>query len=47
MSFPNDTVFVKTFWFPNGDAPAVRQPVETQLLHFDGRDFRQYLVCLE
>ncbi len=42
MSFPNDTVFVKTFWFPNGDAPVVRQPVETQLLHFDGRDFRAY-----
>ncbi|MEX2142807.1 MAG: PQQ-dependent sugar dehydrogenase [Pirellulales bacterium] len=43
MSFPKDTVFAKTISLElkTGDS-ASRRRVETQVLHFDGREFRAY-----
>jgi putative heme-binding domain-containing protein len=43
MNFPKDTVFAKTFSLEltAGD-PGTRRRTETQVLHFDGRDFRGY-----
>ena len=43
MDFPKDAVLVKTFSLEleHGD-PATRRRVETQVLHYDGRDWRGY-----
>jgi putative heme-binding domain-containing protein len=43
MAFPKDTVFAKTLSLElkAGD-PASRQRIETQVLHYDGREFRAY-----
>ena len=43
MAFPKDTVFAKTLSLDltAGDA-ATRRRIETQVLHYDGRDFRAY-----
>jgi putative heme-binding domain-containing protein len=43
MSFPKDTVFAKTLSLKlNPGDPTSRRRIETQLLHFDGREFRAY-----
>jgi putative heme-binding domain-containing protein len=43
MVFPKDAAFVRTLSLESkhGD-PATRRPIETQLLHFDGREIRAY-----
>jgi putative heme-binding domain-containing protein len=43
IEFPTDSVVVKTLSLPtdNGDPPSYRR-VETQVLHYDGRDWRGY-----
>jgi putative heme-binding domain-containing protein len=43
IEFPADSVLVKTLSLEmNRGEPASRRPVETQVLHFDGRDWRGY-----
>jgi putative heme-binding domain-containing protein len=43
MSFPKDTVFTKTLSLElKAGEPASRRRIETQVLHFDGREFRAY-----
>ncbi len=39
MQFPKDTVLAKTIWW---ETTAGRRPIETQLLHYDGEDWRGY-----
>jgi putative heme-binding domain-containing protein len=43
MNFPKDTAFVRTLSLDmkHGDS-GTRRPIETQVLHFDGREFRAY-----
>jgi putative heme-binding domain-containing protein len=43
MNFPKDAAFVRTLSLDmkHGDQ-ATRRPIETQVLHFDGREFRAY-----
>jgi putative heme-binding domain-containing protein len=43
LDVPKDTVLAKTLSLEmTSDDPASQKPIETQILHFDGRDFRAY-----
>lgn len=46
LHFPKDSVLVKTVRLPHRfhelESPSLPKPVETQLLHFDGEDWRGY-----
>jgi putative heme-binding domain-containing protein len=42
MQFPTDAVLVKTIFIDHGFANPGQVPLETQILHFDGEDWRGY-----